>query len=174
MTDLRFPIGKLTIDTHVTPEKRVGWIDRIRAAPDAMRTAARGLTDEQLDTPYREGGWTVRQVIHHVPDSHIHGYARFRWTLTEERPTIKEYDEATWAMLPDSRSAPVEISLSLLEALHARWVMLLESMKPSDFGRITLHPERGPIPLDVLLQIYAWHGAHHAAHVGSLREREGW
>jgi uncharacterized damage-inducible protein DinB len=140
-----------------------------------LRAAVTGLTDAQLDTPYRPGGWTVRQVVHHVPDSHMNAYTRFKLALTEDVPTIKPYDEAKWAELDDSKSKMVEHSLALLEALHARWVFLLERLKPADFDRKLNHPEwDAPMTLDMLLALYAWHGKHHVAHVTELRKRSGW
>ena len=147
----------------------------IAAAPAAMRTAVRGLNDGQLDTPYRPGGWTVRQVVHHVPDSHMNAYTRFKLALTEDTPTIKPYDEGKWAETPDGKSALVEESLTLLDALHKRWLIVLTSMQPSDFLRKLNHPEwDAPLSLDAMLALYAWHGRHHAAHIAGLRTREGW
>lgn len=174
MADARFPIGRFVYDPEVTPEKRSSWIAEVRRVPEELRRAITGLGDDQLDTPYRDGGWTVRQVVHHLVDSHVNAYIRFRWTLTEDHPSIKVYDEKSWAELPDARAAPPEVSVALLEALHARWVMLLESMGPEQFERMLTHPEHGPISLDRLLQLYAWHGRHHVAHVDGLRKREGW
>ena len=173
-SDLRYPVGKLTYDSDITPGKRTAWIRQIAEAPAALRTAVHSLTDAQLDTPYRPDGWTVRQVVHHVPDSHMNAYVRFKWTLTEESPTIKPYDEAAWAALADTRLTPVGVSLDLLDAIHRRWVVLLESLKDDDFGRLLTHPEYGQMTLDRLLQMYAWHGRHHVAHVTALRAREGW
>ena len=174
MEDLRFPVGRMVLDPDVTPDKRAGWIDEVARAPAELRQAVAGLTDAQLDTPYREGGWTVRQVVHHLPDSHLNAYVRFKWALTEDEPTIKVYDEKAWAELPEARKAPVETSLALLDSLHERWLMVLRAMAPADFERVLVHPERGRIALDVMLQIYAWHGRHHVAHIRSLRERSGW
>ncbi len=172
--DLSYPIGKFQFDPAVTPATRARCIESIRRMPADMKTAVAGLTDEQLDTPYRPGGWTIRQVVHHVPDSHMHSYIRFHWTLTEDDPLIKAYDQDAWANLADGKSAPVGLSLALLEALHARWVILLESMRAEDFERRLQHPESGRLTLDIMLQLYAWHGAHHVAHVTGLRERMGW
>jgi hypothetical protein len=149
-------------------------IDQIDEAPAKMRAAVKGLSTEQLNTPYRPGGWTVRQVVHHLPDSHMNAFMRFRWALTEEDPTIKPYDQERWAQLEDSQKAPAEISLTLLEALHQRWVMLLRSLKPRDFARTFRHPELGVVSLEKNLSLYAWHGRHHVAHITSLRERMGW
>lgn len=174
MDDLRYPVGRFAKDPEVTPEKIRGWIDSIDAVPGALRSALAGLSPEQLDTPYRPGGWTVRQVAHHVPDSHLNAYVRFKLALTEDEPTIKPYEEARWAELADTRETPLEVSLALLEALHRRWVTLLRSLEPPDFGRRLVHPELGRLTLDHVLQIYAWHGRHHVAHVTALRERMGW
>jgi uncharacterized damage-inducible protein DinB len=139
-----------------------------------MRAAVAGLSDEQLDTPYRDGGWTVRQLVHHVPDSHLNAYTRFRLALTEPEPTIKPYDQAAWAELGDSRTAPIAMSLLLLEALHQRWVALLESLAAGDFERRFRHPEIGLVTLGEVLGMYAWHGPHHVAHITALRHRNGW
>lgn len=158
-----------------TDEMRSAALEHIAALPARMREAVDGLTDAQLDTPYRPGGWTVRQVVHHVPDSHMHAYIRLKLALTEDTPTIKPYDEKTWAELADSR-LPIENSLGLLDAVHARWVTLFRAMKPADFARTFHHPEYpdGPRTLDWLHQAYAWHSRHHVAHINSLRQREGW
>jgi len=172
--DLRYPIGPFQQDEAVTPERMRQWIGAIAEAPARLRSAVAGLSDAQLDTPYRPGGWTVRQVVHHLPDSHLNSYVRFRLALTEDNPTIKPYDEARWAELPDGRSAPVELSLALLEALHRRWVLLLESVDEPDWSRAYLHPEYGPRTLRETLGLYAWHGRHHVAQITSLRTRMGW
>jgi len=174
MDDLRYPTGQLAIDPHPTPDTRRGCIEAIAAAPAALRAAVQGLTDGQLDTPYRPGGWTVRQVVHHVPDSHMNAYIRFKLALTEDSPTIKPYDEAAWARIADSVETPIETSLTMLDALHRRWVILLEAMQEPDFQRPLTHPERGLVTNDWLLQVYAWHGRHHAGHITGLRRREGW
>ncbi len=178
MTDLRYPIGKFQ---WVQPDSeaqsandRVRYIDTIAKLPGQMRTAVQGLGAEQLDTPYRPEGWTVRQVVHHVPESHMHAYIRFKLALTEDQPQIKPYNEADWAKLPDNNITAVEVSLQLLAALHSRWVDTLQAMRPSDFGRKLFHPERGVLALDHMLAMYAWHSAHHLAHITSLRERMGW
>jgi uncharacterized damage-inducible protein DinB len=173
-TDLRYPIGKAEIQSDLDPEQRRELISRIERTPDRLREAIAGLNAEQLDTPYRPGGWTVRQLVHHVPDSHLNAYVRFKLTLTEDEPAIKTYDEGRWAELPDSRSVPVEVSLALLENLHRRWVALLRALPAADFQKTLKHPERGPMTLDQLLSLYAWHGDHHVAHVTSLRQRMGW
>ena len=174
MTDLRYPIGKFTIEGEITEQRRRQWIDEIREAPAQLRAAVAGLTEEQLGTPYRPGGWTVRQVVHHLPDSHLNSYVRFKLALTEEQPTIKPYEQERWAELEDGRAAPVEISLALLESLHRRWVLLLYSLQPADFLRRFRHPELGEVSLERNLALYAWHGRHHIAHITSLRERMGW
>ena len=174
MDDPRFPTGKFHFNPEVTPEIRRAAIGAIRETPAAMRAAVRGLTDAQLSTPYREGGWTVRQVVHHVPESHMNAFTRFKLALTEDNPTIKPYKEDAWANLGDVARVPVETSLVLLDALHQRWVALLEVMTPADFARPLVHPEQGQVSLDRMLQMYAWHGRHHVAHVTSLRARSGW
>ncbi|HEX7242202.1 MAG TPA: putative metal-dependent hydrolase [Longimicrobiaceae bacterium] len=172
--DLRFPVGRFDPRAPVDPDRLPGWIDDIAATPARLRTAVEGLSPGQLDTPYREGGWTVRQLAHHVPDSHLNAYVRLKLALTEDEPTIKPYEEARWAELEDTRSTPVEVSLALLEALHDRWVRLLRSLGPDDFARTLRHPEMGIMRVDALVGLYAWHGRHHVAHVTSLRERSGW
>lgn len=174
--DARYPIGKFVAPDSSSPEQISDWIRQIVECPARMREGVAGLTDEQLDTPYREGGWTVRQVVHHVPDSHANAYIRFKWALTEDQPLIKPYDETKWAELPDARTAPLEISLHFLEALHGRLVVLLETMTPADFARIFWHPEHadGPLRLDAMLSMYAWHSRHHVAHIRGLRDRMGW
>jgi hypothetical protein len=174
MDDLRYPIGRFRPQPEYSPAEVVELVDQLAAAPALLRDAVRGLNEAQLDTPYREGGWTVAQVVHHLPDSHLHSYARFRFALTEERPTIKPYNEQSWAELVDARSTSVDVSLRLLEALHERWVVLLRSLQPTDWLRDYVHPERGVWPLDRTLGLYAWHGRHHAAHITALRARMGW
>jgi uncharacterized damage-inducible protein DinB len=174
MTDLRYPIGKFQPPTHVTAADRTAFVDQIAALPDEIRAAVAGLDDAKLDTPYREGGWTVRQVVHHVPDSHLNAYTRFKLALTEDTPTIKTYEEARWAELPEARSAPIGVSLALLEALHERWVLLLRVLAPGQFARSFRHPELGLMTLDQQVALYAWHGRHHLAHIASLRTRMDW
>ncbi len=173
-TDLRYPVGKFQWNGELTDADRAELIAQIADAPARLREAVKGLTPEQLDTPYRPEGWTVRQVVHHLPDSHMNSYVRFKLALTEDQPAVKAYDEALWAALPDSKNTPVETSLTLLESLHDRWVTLLRSIPASDFARKVNHPERGLIDLDYLVAIYAWHGRHHVAHITALRERMGW
>jgi len=172
--DLRYPIGPFTIDSTPTHEQIQRAVAEIAKAPTRLRAAVEGLTPEQLDTPYRPGGWTVRQVVHHVPDSHLNSYCRFKLALTEDEPTIKGYHEDRWAELEDSRATPVEVSLALLESLHKRWVTLLKSLEPADFQRTFRHPEIGVVTLAQNVCLYAWHGRHHVAHITSLRERMGW
>ena len=174
MTDLRYPIGKVQFAPNASVQQRQEWIQQIEDAPALLRKAVAGLTAQQIDTPYREGGWTVRQVVHHVPDSHMNSYVRYRLALTEDEPTIRPYKEDLWAELEDARHAPLELSLALLDALHQRWVLLLKSIAPEDWGRAMVHPERGRVTLENNLAIYAWHGRHHVAHIASLRDRMGW
>jgi hypothetical protein len=172
--DLSYPIGRFESPESVTPEMRPPLIGELEAAPAQFRAAVQGLTAQQLDTPYRPGGWTVRQVVHHLADSHLNSYVRFRLALTEDGPTIKPYDQSKWAELLDARTGPVETSLQLIDSLHQRWVVLLRSMSDADFARTFLHPERGIMRLDTNLAMYAWHCRHHAAHITGLRQRMGW
>jgi hypothetical protein len=172
--DLRYPVGKYTRPERLSPEERARAIDSIAAAPKALRAAVAGLSDAQLDTPYRPGGWTVRQVVHHVPDSHANAYVRFKLGLTEDGPTVRAYNEADWAELPEAKGAPIEPSLAFLEALHVRWVLALRGIRPEEWGRGLVNSESGPYTLDQLLAMYEWHGRHHVAHVTELRRREGW
>jgi uncharacterized damage-inducible protein DinB len=172
--DLRYPIGKFAREENLAAAKRPALIQQIAETPASLRAALNGLNEQELDTPYRPGGWTVRQVAHHVPDSHLNAYIRFKLAVTEEAPAIKTYQEKLWAELDDVRTAPIEISLQLLEALHHRWVKFLQSLKPADFARQLNHPEHGLMKVDDLLQLYAWHGRHHVAHITSLRQRMGW
>ncbi|MBC8029132.1 MAG: putative metal-dependent hydrolase [Pyrinomonadaceae bacterium] len=172
--DLRFPIGPFSFAGTLSDAERQTLIDQIASTPERMRAAVAGLTDEQLNTEYRPDGWTVRQVVHHVPESHLHSYIRFKLAITEDEPTIKPYFEDRWAELADARGAPIELSLDLLDALHSRWVWFLRSLKPSDFQRAFRHPELGVVSLDKNVALYAWHGQHHVAHITSLRDRIGW
>jgi uncharacterized damage-inducible protein DinB len=172
--DLRYPVGPFEFAGTSSPEQRQTFIDEIAATPEKMRAAVAGLSDEQLDTPYRPGGWTVRQVVHHVPDSHLNSYCRFKLALTEDHPTIKAYDENLWANTADARTAPVDMSLDLLEALHRRWVLFLRSFDEQDFSRTFNHPELGTVSVEKNVALYALHGRHHVAHITSLRERNGW
>lgn len=174
MTDSRYPVGPFKRKETISDNERRDLIRQIAEAPAKLRAAVQGLTQEQLDTPYRDGGWTVRQVVHHLPDSHMNAYIRVKLAITEQHPTIKPYEQQLWAELVDARTAPVEPSLALLEALHARWVVFLQSLTSSDFSRTFHHPESGVQNLDAVLQLYAWHGRHHVAQIASLRERMGW
>ncbi|HEX5970392.1 MAG TPA: bacillithiol transferase BstA [Gemmatimonadaceae bacterium] len=171
--DPRYPIGRADRRPVLTADERRSAIDALAAAPAGFRAAVRGLTDAQLDTPYRPGGWTVRQLVHHVADSHLNAYTRFKLGLTEDNPTIKPYDQDAWVTLADS-TMPVAVSLDLLDALHARLVALLRTAPPDAFSRTIEHPENGPMTLDQMLGVYSWHGRHHAAHITTLRERMGW
>ena len=173
-TALQDPVGRFTDPQAVSVADRATALDEIALLPTALRTAVLGLSAVQLDTPYRDGGWTVRQVVHHVADSHMHAYLRVKFALTEESPTIRPYDEAAWSLLPDVTSIPVDTSLVLLDALHARWVACLRATPGDQFARPFVHPEMGPQPIDLSLLRYAWHGRHHVAHVTSLRTRMGW
>ena len=170
--DLRFPIGRWSTP-DADPAVLTRLVDDLAAAPAAMRAAVDGLSSAQLDTPYREGGWTVRQVVHHLADSHLNAYVRVKKALTEPGAPITAYEESRWAELPDSRLEP-EVSLRLVESLHERWVVVLRSLTPDDYERTYLHPEMGPVTLRTALGNYAWHGKHHTAHVTRLRERMGW
>lgn len=172
--DPRYPIGNYQPPKEVTPAMRQRAIDDIAALPAQFRAAIKGLNDAQLDTPYREGGWTVRQVVHHVPDSHMNAYVRWKLALTEDQPTIKPYEEARWAELADTKSTPIDVSLALLDSLHDRWVRLLRSVKDSDFARTFRHPDHGVRTLDWMLFLYQWHGKHHTAHITQLRKQRGW
>jgi uncharacterized damage-inducible protein DinB len=174
MENLQYPIGRFLFDKDVTPEKRKLCIRDIVELPQKARHAVAGLSPAQLDTPYREGGWTVRQVVHHVADSHMNSFTRFKLALTESNPQIKPYDQDAWAATADSTGTDVALSLALLEGLHGRWAALLSAMSPEDFSRPFLHPENGPQALDRTLQLYAWHCRHHVAHIVALRERKGW
>jgi uncharacterized damage-inducible protein DinB len=171
---LRYPIGRFEWEGSASGVRIAEWIAEIAAAPGHLRAAVEGLSAEQLDTPYRPGGWTVRQVVHHLPDSHLNSYVRFRLALTEPDPAIKPYDEARWAELGDARTAPAEVSLALLESLHGRWVLLLRSLTPEDWKRTFRHPEIGLVTLERNAALYAWHGRHHVAQIASLRRRMGW
>ncbi|HTR39519.1 MAG TPA: putative metal-dependent hydrolase [Bryobacteraceae bacterium] len=173
-TDLRYPIGKFQFPEVVSAGDRRRFIDEIAEAPARLRAVVAGLSEAQLETPYRPGGWTVRQVVHHVPDSHLNSYVRYRLALTEDDPVIKPYAEDRWALLSDARTAPVEVSLQLLESLHQRWVALLASLGEEEWWRTFRHPELGPVRLDQNAALYAWHGRHHVAHITALRERMGW
>ena len=174
MEDLRYPIGKFANPSNPSFADIKHAIARIAACPRALRAAVAGLSDAQLDTPYRDGGWTVRQVVHHVPDSHLNAYIRTKWALTEETPTIKPYDENAWSKLQDSALTPIDVSLTLLEAVHSRWVTLLRSLEARDFARKFNHPEAGLHDVDWLLALYDWHGNHHLAHITTLKQTMKW
>jgi len=174
MSDPRYPIGKFSFDGTLTTDQKKQYLDDIERTPARMRDALKGLTGPQLNTPYRDGGWTVRQVTHHVPDSHMNAYIRFKLALTEDEPTIKPYMEDRWAELPESKQAPVDLSLALLDSLHERWMMVLRNMSDADWKRNLKHPEMGLLSLEKTLALYSWHGRHHTAHVTNLREKMGW
>lgn len=173
--DLRYPIGPFVVPDAITEEQLLAWIHDIAELPSQLRQAVEGLNEQQLNTPYREGGWTVRQVVHHLADSHMNSYIRFKLALTEDTPTIKPYDEGRWAEILDARELPLEPSLQLLEGLHERWVTMLRSLEEDQLHRTFIHPESGQtIRLELNIGIYAWHGKHHTAHITSLRERNAW
>ncbi|HYP06836.1 MAG TPA: putative metal-dependent hydrolase [Bryobacteraceae bacterium] len=174
MNDPRFPIGRFAWPEQVNPSDLLPAISVIERAPRQFRAAVEGWSDERLDTPYREGGWTVRQLLHHVPESHMNSFIRFKLALTEAEPTIKPYAEDEWAKLPDAIAGPIEPSLRLLESLHECWTYLLRSMTPEQWQRTFRHPERGLMRLDVTALLYAWHCDHHLAHITGLRDRMGW
>jgi hypothetical protein len=174
MEDLRYPVGPFAAPESPAPAEIRRAIEVIAECPRALRAAVAGLTDSQLDTPYRDGGWTARQVAHHIADSHINAYIRTRLAVTEDTPRIKPYEESDWAKLDDARHAPVDVSIRLLEALHERWVRLLRSLPDAAFSRRFDHPENGVRPLHWLVFLYEWHGRHHVAHITSLRRRKGW
>jgi uncharacterized damage-inducible protein DinB len=174
MTDLRYPLGKFTYDAPLTELQREEALHNIAQAPDKLRAAVKGLSDAQLDTPYRPSGWTVRQVVHHVPDSHLNAYTRFKLALTEDEPTIKPYAEDRWAELADTKATPIDVSLTLLASLHDRWVRLLGSLNSDDWKRTFRHPELGTMTLEKNLALYSWHGRHHVAHITELRKRMNW
>jgi uncharacterized damage-inducible protein DinB len=172
-TDPRYPIGKFVYRGVMDEAAREAAIEAIANLPWELEDAVDGLDESQLDTPYREGGWSARQVVHHLADSHINSLCRLKLALSEERPLVRSYDEAAWARLPDY-SLPVDVSLDLIAALHARWVALWETLADADFRRELEHPERGTMTVDELLALYAWHGAHHVAHITRLRQSRGW
>ena len=171
--DLRYPIGKFSKDIEITAELRKDFIAEIGALPVELKAAANDLSDKQLDTPYRPEGWTVRQTVHHVADSHLNSLVRFKLALTEDAPTIRPYYEDRWAELKDS-FLPIESSIKIIEGLHHRWATVLSAMSDADFQRKLVHPETGEWTLEELLALYVWHGKHHTAHITSLRERNGW
>ncbi len=174
MDDLRYPVGKFEHEGGITTEHIAQWVDQIEALPVQVRAAVSGLSEEQLSMPYRPGGWTVRQVVHHIGDSHMNSLVRFKWTLTEDEPTIKAYNQDRWAELADYRDVPPETSLLFLETLHVRLVALLRSLSEDDLARRFIHPDSGPTTLARTVGMYAWHGRHHVAHITELRKRKGW
>lgn len=174
MSDAKYPIGKFKEVELLDDETRKRLISEIEQTPMNLIQAIKGLDDEQLDTPYREGGWTVRQVVHHLADSHMNAYIRFKLAITENEPTIKPYEEAAWAELIDAKTASIEISLMLLDALHRRWILFLESLTPDDFKKNFTHPEHGKVNLKWALSMYSWHGRHHVAHITELRKKRNW
>ena len=171
--DLRYPVGKFAFPETVSVDERKRFVDEIAATPGHLKAAVAGLSESHLDTPYRPGGWTVRQLVHHVPESHMNSYIRYKWALTEDEPTIKAYYEDRWAELSDARTGPIEPSLVLLESLHQRWITLLRALSEEDWKRTFRHPSLGLVRLDQNAALYAWHGRHHVAHITSLRERIG-
>ncbi|MDZ4859943.1 MAG: putative metal-dependent hydrolase [Candidatus Hydrogenedentes bacterium] len=174
MGDPRFPVGEFSSPGEITPRLLDEYIDTIASAPSAFRGAVAGLSSAQLDTPYRDGGWTVRQVVHHMADSHMNSFVRYKLALTEENPTIKPYAEDRWAELIDGKAADVEVSLRLLEGIHERWVMLVRAFTLTEWERTFNHPERGKVRLDSTMAMYAWHCRHHLAHITVLRDQKGW
>lgn len=174
MSDPRFPIGKFHFESAPDEAQRASLIDDIAKTPAAMRAAVQGLSVKQFDTPYRDGGWTVLQVVHHVPESHMNAYIRFKLALTEDEPLIKPYMEDRWALLPDNQTTPAEVSLALLETLHDRFVRVLRGIQPHEWKRTFRHPELGVVSLERNLALYSWHGRHHVAHITELRKRMGW
>jgi uncharacterized damage-inducible protein DinB len=175
VSDLRYPVGPWVEPAQITPADRARNIEQIAAAPTAVRKAVAGLTEAQVETPYRDGGWTVRQVVHHLPDSHMNAYMRLKFGLTESEPHVKPYEQSDWAVTPEVATTPIAVSLDLLEALHARWVALLRGMTNEQFARRIRHPEwKAPLTLDMLAAHYAWHGRHHVGHITELRKRKGW
>lgn len=174
LDQVRYPVGDFGIDPEVTAPKRQRWLEQMAETPQRLAAAVAGLDHRQLGTPYREGGWTPRQVVHHLADAHLNGFVRFKLALTEDRPPIKTYEESLWAETADGRQAPVEASLQLLAALHQRWMILLESLEGPQFACAFSHPDRGLMTIDKAIQLYAWHGLHHTAHITGLRARQGW
>jgi len=174
MEDLRYPVGKFSYKGAITETQKAESLNDIAQTPAKLRAAVAGLSESQLDTPYRPGGWTLRQVVHHMPDSHMNSYVRFKLALTEDAPTIKPYAEDRWAELADSKSTPIEVSLTLLDSMHDRWVRLLRSLTSEEWKRTFRHPDLGPMTLEKTLALYAWHGRHHVAHITELRKRMSW
>jgi hypothetical protein len=173
-TSPQYPVGRFSVPAAITREMREAAVEEIGALPSALAASLAGLNEAQIATPYRVGGWTVREVVHHVADSHMHAYIRVKFALTEEMPTIRPYDEGAWAALPDVQTIPIATSVSILDGVHARWTACLRGLEEEQFGRQFVHPELGPQRLDLSLLRYAWHGRHHVAHITALRERMGW
>ena len=173
MSDLRYPIGDFNWEEKSIPSRQE-LIEKIATLPQRLRASVQALSENQLETPYRPDGWTVRQVVHHVADSHMNAYIRFRLGLTEDAPTIKPYDEAAWAELSDAKTAELEVSLSLLDGIHERWTSLMRTLPEESFARTFVHPDNGAMTLATQLRLYDWHGSHHVAHIEALRKREGW
>jgi hypothetical protein len=174
MTDLRYPIGQFQAPDRITEADVLKAVDAIAALPGELRAAVSGLDDRQLDTPYRPEGWTVRQLVHHVADSHMHSYIRMKLGATAREPSVNEYDEKIWAETVDARHSEPDTSLALIESLHRRWSLWLRSLDDAGWQRKFVHPKRGPVPLSLNALIYAWHGKHHVAHITALRERMRW
>ena len=175
LESLRFPIGRFEEDPQTTRARQKGWVDQIGRVPGELRALVQDLSERQLDTPYRPDGWTVRQVVHHLADSHLNAYVRTKLALTEEEPTIKPFDPSAWAELPDGLPAPIESSMSLLEALHTRWVSALRALPSEGFMRTMNLPWKGKIStISQTVEYFAWHGRHHIAHVNTLRDKMGW
>ena len=174
MSDVRYPVGHLEVRKNLNAGDRRALVETIAACPRNLRAAVAGLNEQQLETPYRDGGWTVRQVVHHLPESHMNAYMRLKLALTENEPTVKPYDEAAWANTADVQTTPIEVSMTLLDSLHARWDNIWRSMSDEDFSRKLVHPDHGGVDVNWLVQMYAWHSRHHVAHITALRERSGW
>ena len=174
MENIKYPIGKFSIFREPNHDERIALISSLHLLPDQLRETVRDLSEEQLETPYREGGWTIRQVAHHIADSHLNGYIRFKWALTEEQPLIKVYHQDAWAQTSEAKSAPVLLSVTLLKALHNKWIVLLKKMSDEDYARKFEHPETGPSTLGIALALFEWHGRHHVAQIQSLRQRLSW
>lgn len=174
MTDLSYPVGEFRLPGSMTASDREAAIEVIRTTPARLREAVAGLSDDQLATPYRPDGWTVRQLVHHVADSHMNAYLRHKLIATQDHPTLVTYDQDRWAELGDVEAVPIETSLQMLDAVHERWAAFLASLDAEDFDRTAHHPEIGDVKLSDMLALYAWHGPHHVRHITALREREGW
>lgn len=174
MSDPQYPIGKFQFPANISDADRQASMQQIEEAPANLWSAVTGLSEQQLDAPYRDGGWTVRQVVHHLADSHMNAFIRFKLAMTEDQPTVKTYQQGRWAELPDAKTVPVVVSLNLFDSVHKRFVALLRSMTAAEFARTMNHPEQGIVTLDRYLSLYAWHGRHHVAHITSLRDRMGW